>query len=568
MPKNLFPRLGDLPKNDETVRMFDVKMREVTKRASQNPRVGPEENAFISPHFADWLECDLDPESAEVADIIRHGLSLKKPSVFAPMCDSAGSAPIQHDICSQNDLLKGIVSGTYLGPFPYTGQTHVSFDAPDRSGKVVRFVNKINPAPVFRVKKAKKLMEYAGRMVCDLKRNMLNSDYDFAEATISFPRFREIIKTNQDMKYMFIVDFIAAYRQIRYAYDSWGFVVVLFRGSLYIDIAMTFGLAIAARIFQRFSRTLIRALAKYFPTTFLEMPIYIPNNTSQLFVDARVRHRSWIDDLKFVSECFSRACNMIHELKVLKVEFNIQLEFVSGDFPVVSAVYVGWMQNLEEQAICFPVPKRKALLGMVTSFLRGKTWTKDFDGNLVSRPAKGLFTLRELQQLHGSLNSYAFGYHSVFVKLTPLIIFIGKVSAHKELSDLIKVSFVNNPWLFRAMTEIRKIVRVNAWVPFKKFELASRCFEREAYCFADAAGEEEDSFGAGGLSISAGFAFQVPHALIIPFLLSVQDSNATPDHIMNSELLVQLFLLWFGFSNGYLKSNSYIELSTDNQGVF
>ena len=121
-------------------------MQGVTEIALQNPRLGPEKNAFISPHFADWLKCDMDPESAEVAELFRHGLSLKKPSVFAPMRDSAGSAPIQHDICSQNDLLKGIVSGTYLGPFPYTGQTHVSFDAPDKTGNVVRFFNRINPS--------------------------------------------------------------------------------------------------------------------------------------------------------------------------------------------------------------------------------------------------------------------------------------------------------------------------------------------------------------------------------------------------------------------------------------
>ena len=134
-------------------------------------------------------------------------------------------------------------------------------------------------------------MLYAGRLVTDLKKNLLNFDYSHEECTISFPSFTELAATSRGMTWMFVVDFVAAYRQIRYSYSSWGFVSIVFKGMLFVDIAITFGWAPAARCFQLFSRTLIRNLCYYWPELFLEKPIRIPYiHTFQVYMDARNRH--------------------------------------------------------------------------------------------------------------------------------------------------------------------------------------------------------------------------------------------------------------------------------------
>ena len=58
-------------------------------------------------------------------------------------------------------------------------------------------------------------MLYAGRLVTNLTSNLLNADYSFLERTVKFPTFKELAATSRGMAWMFVVDFVAAYRQIR-----------------------------------------------------------------------------------------------------------------------------------------------------------------------------------------------------------------------------------------------------------------------------------------------------------------------------------------------------------------
>ena len=132
-------------------------------------------NCFVSPQLADFLENEPDPESKEVAEYIRNGITLKEPSQYLPPKENAGTAPREHDICTLNDLFKGNISGGYLGPIPYTGQTHAVVHYVGKDGSLKTCVNKLKPdGNIFRVKKSKRLMVYAGRLVTDLSKNLLN----------------------------------------------------------------------------------------------------------------------------------------------------------------------------------------------------------------------------------------------------------------------------------------------------------------------------------------------------------------------------------------------------------
>ena len=63
VPKGLFPKLGDLPDPnpeaadpDFTTKWLSERMDSVLDLASTDPIIGPAENHFISPQFADWLK--------------------------------------------------------------------------------------------------------------------------------------------------------------------------------------------------------------------------------------------------------------------------------------------------------------------------------------------------------------------------------------------------------------------------------------------------------------------------------------------------------------------------------
>ena len=121
------------------------------------------------------------------------------------------------------------------------------------------------------------------------------------------------------------------------------------------------------------------------------------------------------------------------------------------------------------------------------------------------------------------------------------------------------------------MSEIKKIVLENRWVTYEEITSTSRRYQNFELCFADAAGEddlENESYGIGGLSLSANFAFQIPNTIVTPFLHSIQDRNPFPETICNAEHLMQIFLLWFAFKNGLFKPGSLIEQRTDNTTVY
>ena len=144
----------------------------------------------------------------------------------------------------------------------------------------------------FRVEKTKRRMLYAGRLVTNLTSNLLNADCFFEEMSVKFPTFEELTATSRGMIWFFVINFVAAYRQIRYSYSSWGLISILFKGQLFVDIAITFGWGPAARVYQTVTHTLIRNLCYYWPELFLEKPIFVPNNTTQESVDPRNRHRA------------------------------------------------------------------------------------------------------------------------------------------------------------------------------------------------------------------------------------------------------------------------------------
>ena len=75
-------------------------MDSVLDLASTDPIIGPAENHFISPQFADWLKHDDEPEATEVRRNIKHGVQLKTPSHIGPITDSANSASREHDTCT------------------------------------------------------------------------------------------------------------------------------------------------------------------------------------------------------------------------------------------------------------------------------------------------------------------------------------------------------------------------------------------------------------------------------------------------------------------------------------
>ena len=254
------------------------------------------------------------------------------------------------------------------------------------------------------------------------------------------------------------------------------------------------------------------------------------------------------------------------KLREVATEFNIKLDFSpTGNIPVQEGVYTGWVHNLIEQAVKFPIPKRAKILKMISGILTGKTWSTSIAGIPISRKAR-LFTKRELCELHGSLNHFATAHTSIFPKLTPLIRASASVTNY---SDLIFISFKSHPWIFRTMKEIESVVKRNPWVSFD--DIIRDTLQHEHYClaFADAAGLDDfnDTFGLGGLSHSAKFAFQIPHEIYRPFLKSLPDFNPFPDHIINSEHLAQVFTVWFGFSNSLFTPGSLIELRTDNAVV-
>jgi hypothetical protein len=112
---------------------------------------------------------------------------------------------------------------------------------------------------------------------------------------------------------------------------------------------------------------------------------------------------------------------MMETLREVANDFNLKLDFSpTGDVPVQEGTYTGWIHNLVEQAVKFPIPKRARILKMVTGILTGKTWSTSISGEPISRDAR-LFTKRELCVLHGSLNHFAMAHTSIFPKLTPLI---------------------------------------------------------------------------------------------------------------------------------------------------
>lgn len=556
VPKDLFPRLRDLPDRASSLKSIPKiadRMEKVLAFASLNPVSGPSKNSFISPHLADWLEQEPDPESSEVAEFIRDGIQLKTPSIPYPVTESAGRAPLEHDICTTNDLLKGCsVNAGYLGPIPYTGQTHAVVEVLGADGRKRFYKNKLNGTPVNRVEKRKKRMNYAGRLVTDLKRNLLNADYSFDERTIDFPSFQEQISTSRGQAYMFIVDFVAAYRQVRYHFNSWGLICILFKGQLFIDIALTFGWAPAAQKYQKFTRTLIRALCWYFPFIFLEKPSYIP-------------HKPHIDDLKFVGSTFLVCERMRLKFKDIARRFDINLDFSpTNDTSVQEAIYCGWVHNLILQATRFPLPKRARLLRMLRAFLSGVPWFP-----LRGPRSKGLFKKREIAQVHGLLNHFSLGASQVYIKLSPLI----RLMDGCDDDDFIQVSFVESPWLFRSMKEVLPIVEENAWIPFDTILKRVKSFNHYLQCFCDAAGVKDldgtVNYGFGGISHTHNFAFQLPHAIYLPFLRSLVDSNPSPDHIMNAEHLVQVFGLWLMTEKLHLvEPHTILEMVTDNKAVY
>lgn len=548
IPKALFPKAGDLSTTPETTLYNHMRLREVMDLAGKNPILRASDKNYIDPKFADWISDDSDPESLEVAEFIRNGITLKTPSQNFPLTDQSGIFPLEHDICTAHDLLKGCTEdGGYFGPIKYTGQKYLTISFTDSDGTPRTVTNKLNGAPIFRVVKSKRKMEYAGRMVTDLKRNLLNSDYSFEERTIKYPSFKEMVSASQGYKWMFIVDFVAAYRQLRYNPRSWGFVCFVFWGYLFIDWKLTFGWGPAARKFQKFSRTFIRQLCKK-EKPFIQKSISPP-------------HKSFIDDLKFVMNCYDRGMQMIEVLRAFHKKYNVRMDLSPDSKPVKEATYCGWVYNADRQAVSYPIPKRKKLLNMLISFQRGVYWSNPPPVRTV-----GLFTKREISQLHGTLNHFSDAHKEVFVKLTPLI----RATDGLQDDDFIKVSFPKFPWLKRSIADCTAIVEQNEWVSFDKIVLPMRSFSDYALCFSDAAGirdygETEDNYGFGGLSFSHNFAFQVQHSVFVPFLTQIEDSNSTPDHIGGFEFLVQLFVLWYGLEIlDCFEPNTIIECRTDS----
>ena len=196
----------------------------------------------------------------------------------------------------------------------------------------------------------------------------------------------------------------------------------------------------------------------------------------------------------------------------------------------------------------FPIAKRAKLLKMIDGLLSGKTWSTTIQGAPISRKPKH-FTKRELASLHGGLNHFSLAHLKVFVQLTPLIRVSNSVP---NMDDLIYVAFPSEPWLFKAMSVIKQIVTENRWVPFDEIMETTRYYQDFKLCFADAAGVDDidDSYGIGGFSIAAQIAFQIPHYIVLPFLRSLKNRNPFPHNIANTENLVQVFMLWFGFHRG------------------
>ena len=192
-------------------------MASVLEFCSKNLVRSPSENSFISPQLGDWLSghptCS-HPENLEVADYIKNGILLKTPSQTIPVKDSALKSPTEHNTCTINDLLKGCSkNGGYLGPFEYTGQTYALVSYTDYNNQNWVSLNKINAGlDVFRVKKEKRLMRYAGRLVANMTKNLMNDDYSFQERTVSMPSFQDQVHTSKGAAFLFILDFIAAYR--------------------------------------------------------------------------------------------------------------------------------------------------------------------------------------------------------------------------------------------------------------------------------------------------------------------------------------------------------------------
>ena len=216
------------------------------------------------------------------------------------------------------------------------------------------------------------------------------------------------------------------------------------------------------------------------------------------------------------------------KLRQVAIEFNLNLDFSpTGNKPVQEGTYTGWVHSLVKQAVKFPLPKRAKLLKMINGLLTGKTLTKTITGQPIKRQTK-FFTKRELAQLHGSLNHFSNAHNKIFVKLTPLIRISNTVP---EMDDLVFVSFTKEPWLFKVMSEIKDIVHENRWVPYEEIISTSRRYQNFELCFADAAGIddlEDESYGIGGLSLSANFAFQIPHTIVSPFLQNLDTETRTP----------------------------------------
>lgn len=212
VPKSLFPKLGDLPikradvpLSEETTPLIAHKMEGILDFCSSNPVLAPYKKSFISPELADWLTSHpthSSLENEEVAEYIKHGITLKTPTNSIPITDSALKSPLEHNTCTISDLLKGCTkNGGYLGPINYTNQTHALISFTDYKGRSWVTLNKLNPGlDIFRVKEAKRQMEYAGRLVANMTKNLINDDYSFQERTIDMPSFKDQPTDNCDSR--------------------------------------------------------------------------------------------------------------------------------------------------------------------------------------------------------------------------------------------------------------------------------------------------------------------------------------------------------------------------------
>lgn len=64
------------------------------------------------------------PTCQAAAAYYEAGIKLKTPSSYYPLIDSAVGQNLPQNILHAKELLKGVLKGTHIGPFKYTGQTH------------------------------------------------------------------------------------------------------------------------------------------------------------------------------------------------------------------------------------------------------------------------------------------------------------------------------------------------------------------------------------------------------------------------------------------------------------